>query len=183
MPLANGLSDNKTVFRSFPLENIHPDARIGLPPEHRDYKPGTYHYGVYVPLSARIGAFCTIDGGIESPTRIGERVFAMKGCHFGHDCVIGDDTEIAPHACIGGHVHIGRNVKIGMGAVIRNRVRIGDGAVIGCGAVVTKDVSPHTVVIGNPARFHKMAYELHVVPGPEPTDLEMWNEQYERARK
>lgn len=172
------LSDNKTFFRSFPLENIHPTALIGLPPEHRDHKVGTYHYGVYVPETARIGAYCTIDGGLEDVTRIGERVFVMKGCHVGHCSQIGDDTEIAPHAVIGGHVTIGRNVKIGMGAVIRNRIRIGDGAQIGCGSVVTKDVPPHQVWVGNAARFLRMAYELHVVQ----TDKEMWDEQFERGR-
>ena len=160
------------------LTNIHPSAEIGLPPEHRDYKYGTYHYGAYVPKSTKIGAYCTVDGGLDNATRIGERCFIMKGVHIGHDCVIGDDTEIAPHACIGGHVTIGRNVKIGMGAIIRNRTRIGDGAQIGCGAVVVKDVSPHTVVVGNPAGFLKMTYRLHTAQ----EDDEVWNEQFERSR-
>lgn len=176
------ISDNETYFVNHSFTNIHPSAVVGFPPEHRDYKPGTKHFGAYVPKSAQIGAFCSVDGGRLEPTRLGENVVLLKGVHIGHDCQIGNDTEIAPHTCVGGHVNIGRGVKIGMGAVIRNRVRIGDGAVIGCGAVVTKDVSPHTVVVGNPARFHKMAYELHVVPGPEPTDMEMWSEQFERGR-
>lgn len=172
------LSDNKTLFVRHQFENIHPSAEVGLPPEHRDYKMGTKHYGVHIPESARIGKLCTIDGGLHDVTRIGERCFILAGVHIGHDSTVGNDTEIAPHACIGGHVTIGKNVKIGMGAVIRNRVRIGDGAVVGCGAVVVKDVSPHTVVVGNPAEFHKMTYELHVVK----TDDEMWNEQFERGR-
>lgn len=182
------LSDNETYFVNHSFTNIHPSAVVGFPPEHRDYKPGTKHFGVFIPKSARVGAYCTIDGGRLEATRIGERVFVMKGCHIGHDSVIGDDTEIAPHVVVGGHVTVGRNVKIGLGAIIRSRMRIGDGAVIGAGAIVVKDVSPHTVVIGNPARFHKMTYELHVVQPivgefPHQTDEEMWNEQFERGRK
>jgi acetyltransferase-like isoleucine patch superfamily enzyme len=44
------------------------------------------------------------------------------------------------------------DVAIGAGAVILPGVRIGRGALIGAGAVVTKDVPPSAVVVGNPAR-------------------------------
>lgn len=44
------------------------------------------------------------------------------------------------------------DVWIGSGAVITDGVRVGKGAVIAAGAVVTKDVVPHTVVGGVPAR-------------------------------
>ena len=42
--------------------------------------------------------------------------------------------------------------SIGSGAVLLPGVRIGKGARIGAGAVVTKDVPPGAVVVGNPAR-------------------------------
>lgn len=44
------------------------------------------------------------------------------------------------------------DVWLGAGAVITDGVRIGKGAVVAAGAVVTKDVPPHTVVAGVPAR-------------------------------
>jgi acetyltransferase-like isoleucine patch superfamily enzyme len=44
------------------------------------------------------------------------------------------------------------DVWIGSGAVITDGVRVGQGAVVAAGAVVTKDVEPHTVVGGVPAR-------------------------------
>ena len=47
------------------------------------------------------------------------------------------------------------DVWIGAGAVITDGVRIGKGAVVAAGAVVTKDVPPHTVVGGVPARVLK----------------------------
>jgi UDP-2-acetamido-3-amino-2,3-dideoxy-glucuronate N-acetyltransferase len=45
-----------------------------------------------------------------------------------------------------------RGAAIGSGAVIGGGVRIGERATIGAGAVVTHDVDPGEVVVGNPAR-------------------------------
>ena len=44
---------------------------------------------------------------------------------------------------------------IGTGAIILPRITIGRGATVGAGAVVTKDVEPMSVVIGNPAHCIK----------------------------
>ncbi len=44
---------------------------------------------------------------------------------------------------------------IGAGAIILDGVRVGKGAVVGAGAVVTRDIPPHTVVVGSPARVVK----------------------------
>ena len=47
---------------------------------------------------------------------------------------------------------IRRGARVGGGAVICPGVEIGEEAFVGAGAVVTKDVPPRTVVVGNPAR-------------------------------
>ncbi len=44
------------------------------------------------------------------------------------------------------------DVWLGSGAVITDGVRVGKGSVVAAGAVVTRDVEPHTVVAGVPAR-------------------------------
>lgn len=49
-------------------------------------------------------------------------------------------------------VVIGRRSWIGFGATILKGVTVGEGAVIGAKAVVTRDVPPYCVVVGNPAR-------------------------------
>lgn len=49
-------------------------------------------------------------------------------------------------------VWIGDNVWIGYRAMILKGVTIGDGAIIAANAVVTKDVPPHSIVAGNPAK-------------------------------
>ena len=56
-------------------------------------------------------------------------------------------------------VTIENDVWIGAGSVILNGVTIGKGSVIGCGSVVTRDVPPHTVVAGNPAKVIRTVNE------------------------
>ena len=50
---------------------------------------------------------------------------------------------------------IGNNVFIGANSVVIGEIIIGDGAIIGAGSVVTKDVPPNAIVIGNPAKVIK----------------------------
>jgi acetyltransferase-like isoleucine patch superfamily enzyme len=47
---------------------------------------------------------------------------------------------------------IRRGARVGGGAVLCPGVEIGEEAFVGAGAVVTKDVPPRTIVVGNPAR-------------------------------
>jgi acetyltransferase-like isoleucine patch superfamily enzyme len=56
---------------------------------------------------------------------------------------------------------IRRRARVGGGAVLCPGVEIGEEAFVGAGAVVTKDVPPRVVVVGNPARV------LRDVPGDE----------------
>jgi UDP-2-acetamido-3-amino-2,3-dideoxy-glucuronate N-acetyltransferase len=55
------------------------------------------------------------------------------------------------HAAIKGPT-IRRGARIGGGAVLCPGIEIGEDAFVGAGAVVTKDVAPRVIVVGNPAR-------------------------------
>jgi acetyltransferase-like isoleucine patch superfamily enzyme len=48
-------------------------------------------------------------------------------------------------------VTLGSDIWIGMGVCILPGVTLGDGCVVGAGAVVTRDVEPYVIVVGNPA--------------------------------
>ena len=49
-------------------------------------------------------------------------------------------------------MRIGRNCWIGAGAILLPGVTVGDNSVIGAGSVVTRDVPPNVVAVGNPCR-------------------------------
>lgn len=94
---------------------------------------------------------------VEAGAKIGRHFHANIYSYVAHECVIGDFVTFAPRVSCNGNIHIGDGVHIWTGAMIRNGsparpLVIGAGAVIGMGAVVTKDVPPHTMVFGNPAR-------------------------------
>lgn len=50
---------------------------------------------------------------------------------------------------------------IGIGSIILPGVKIGEGSIVGAGAVVTKDVPPYSVVVGNPARILRKRVNGH----------------------
>ncbi|MBN2106596.1 MAG: CatB-related O-acetyltransferase [Deltaproteobacteria bacterium] len=61
-------------------------------------------------------------------------------------------------------LHIGHDVWIGDHAVILSTVKsIGTGAVIAAGAIVTKDVPPYALVLGNPARVVRYRFPAETI--------------------
>lgn len=135
-----------------PSANVSPLAMIGDAPEHRDWSDLRLPKRPVIGPGARIGAFSTVDSGIERPTTIGSRTWLMKHVHIGHDAVIGENCELAPGVVVAGHCEIGNGVRIGVNACLRPFIKVGDGARIGAGAVVVKDVPPGEVWVGNPAK-------------------------------
>ena len=108
-----------------------------------------------------IGGFDNVirDGTVICPgTRITNSIIIENGVllnlnvSIGHDSIIGEYSELCPNVNISGHCQLGQKVFVGTGAVILPEISIGDEAIIGAGAVVTKDVKPSAIVVGNPAK-------------------------------
>lgn len=53
--------------------------------------------------------------------------------------------------------------RIGGGSVIMQGVTIGKNSLVGAGSVVTKDVPPKTVVVGNPAKFLRNVFDWEII--------------------
>lgn len=86
----------------------------------------------------------------------GKRVLITDNAHGASDK---DLLDIAPNQrplSSKGPVVVEDNVWIGEKASVMPGVRIGKGAIIGANAVVTKDIPPYAVAVGNPARVIKI---------------------------
>jgi acetyltransferase-like isoleucine patch superfamily enzyme len=117
-------------------------------------------YKVYMryPKKVIIGEYTTINRGAtligsyynkNTEIRIGNNVAIGPYCTFysaGHDYRYLNLPDIAQS------IIIEDNVWIGGRTVILPGVRLGEGCIIGAGSIVTKDVSPWCVAVGNPAK-------------------------------
>lgn len=98
-----------------------------------------------------IGSLISEFSIITTNSRIGRFLHLNRYASISHDCIIGDFVTFGPYASCNGNVVIENGVYIGSGAIIKQGIVVGKNSTIGMGAVVTKDVEPHTIVIGNPA--------------------------------
>jgi virginiamycin A acetyltransferase len=62
-----------------------------------------------------------------------------------------------------GPVSIGNNVWIGDNVMILSGVIIGDGAVLGAGSVVTKNIPPYSIAVGNPVEVIKKRFSDEII--------------------
>jgi acetyltransferase-like isoleucine patch superfamily enzyme len=99
-----------------------------------------------------IGRFCSFSGAfgieIDDDVLIGPYTMVESVDHVRKDLEI----PISQQGYCGSTVHIGKGSWIGAGVLILSGVTIGENCIVGAGAVVTRDVTPRTVVAGIPAK-------------------------------
>jgi UDP-2-acetamido-3-amino-2,3-dideoxy-glucuronate N-acetyltransferase len=119
--------------------------------------------------NAVIGENCNICAHtlIEGDVILGNNVTVKSGVYIWDGTRIEDDVFIGPNATFTNDpmprskiypekfkgITVHKNASIGANATILPGIIIGEGAMVGAGAVVTKDVPPLAVVIGNPAQI------------------------------
>ena len=103
---------------------------------------------------------------VSSHTFICEGVTIEDNVFIGHNVTFVNDTYPRATTPAGGlqtekdwkveRTLVKKGASIGSGVTILANVVIGEGALVGAGSVVTKDVPPFNVVVGNPAKVVKL---------------------------
>jgi acetyltransferase-like isoleucine patch superfamily enzyme len=129
--------------------------------------------GIWIGEDSLIGEYNVIRG--QGGVRIGQRVYTSPMVQIIAVNHVFDDPArpFIDQGITAEGIIIEDDVWIGSGAVITDGIRIGRGAVVAAGAVVTRDVEPHTVVGGVPARVLRRVGEaglrearrVHFAPG------------------
>ncbi len=112
---------------------------------------------------------------VDNDVQIGDRVKIQNYVSVFHGVTLGDGVFVGPHVCFTNDLRprainvdgslksaqdwvvtptlVRRGASLGANSTIVAGVTIGDFSMVGAGAVVTKDVPPHGLVVGNPARL------------------------------
>lgn len=75
---------------------------------------------------------------------------------------------------------MGNDVWIGHGAVVLPGVTLGNGAAVGAGAIVTKDVPPFAIVVGNPGRILRYRFAPEIIAALE--RIAWWDWTHDQLR-
>jgi acetyltransferase-like isoleucine patch superfamily enzyme len=150
-----------------PYQCIAPDVKLG---QNVRLSKFINLYGCEIGDESKIGAFVEIQKNasvgerckISSHTFICEGVTIEDNVFIGHGVMFINDSFPRATAADGNlqteadwkveRTVVKKGASIGSGATILSNVSIGENAIVGAGSVVTKDVPPSSIVVGNPAR-------------------------------
>jgi len=150
-----------------PYQCIAPDVKLG---QNVKLSKFINLYGCEIGDESKIGAFVEIQKNasvgrrckISSHTFICEGVTIEDNVFIGHGVMFINDSYPRATAADGNlqteadwkveRTVVKKGASIGSGAAILSNISIGENAIVGAGSVVTKDVPPSSIVVGNPAK-------------------------------
>lgn len=145
---------------------VHPTANVS---EAAKIGAGTKIWiNVQIREGASIGSKCVVskDVYIDHGVSIGDRCKIQNSVSVYNGVTIADDVFVGPNVSFTNDrvprafnqgwkitpTRIGEGASLGANATIICGVTVGQFAMVAAGSVVTKDVAPYTLVMGNPAR-------------------------------
>jgi acetyltransferase-like isoleucine patch superfamily enzyme/dTDP-4-dehydrorhamnose 3,5-epimerase-like enzyme len=155
------MSTNEQNLFIHPHAIVEPGARIGTGTRIEAF--------ARVLAGARIGAHCHLCDHVfvEHDVTVGNEVTIKCGVYLWDGVELHDQVFVGPNAAFTNDKYpragrppehyartiVCRAASIGANATLLPGVRIGEKAMVGAGAVVTRDVPPNAIVMGNPARI------------------------------
>ena len=121
---------------------------------------GSYTGANTVLKHVRLGKYCSVSWNVSATGNMHDyrRITSHPFTYLKSFGIVEKNTPLNHQT-----INIGNDVWIGSNVCILAGVSIGDGAVIGAGGVVTKDVPPYAIIVGNPGRVLKYRYEEDII--------------------
>jgi UDP-2-acetamido-3-amino-2,3-dideoxy-glucuronate N-acetyltransferase len=152
------------------FQQIAPDVKLG---KNTRVFAFVNLYGCEIGDDVKIGTFVEIQKGakIGNRCKISSHTFICEGVTLEDEVFVGHNVtftnDLFPRAtsktgqlqteadwtCL--PTLVKRGASIGSGVTLLCGITVGENALIGAGSVVTKDVPPHSIVAGNPAKVIK----------------------------
>lgn len=177
---------NRLCFLKNTIKN--PNIQVGDYTYYDDFedvanfeKNVKYHFD-FVGDKLIIGKFCMIASDVKFIMNGGNHLTEALSAYpfeiFGNGWEGAMDGKTYPHK---GDICIGNDVWIGYNATIMAGVTVGDGAIIAANATVTKDVSPYSIVGGNPAQEIKKRFSEDIIS--QLLSLQWWNWEIDKITR
>lgn len=159
-----GCSISKDVVIDATQGQVHLGEKIWIGPRTL-VQSGGYLLKIGMGSSVQAGCFLVGEVKIGSAVVIAPNVYASSGNHFFDikpHLPIRDQDNLAPlhNAIISSPINIEDDCWIGINVAVMRGVTIGRGSIIGANAVVTKDIPPYSIAVGNPARAIKQRLDF-----------------------
>jgi len=119
-------------------------------------------------VDTEVGRYATIGsrvsvGGFNHPVNwlsVHEFQYRDTSRIYGANVYTAADSVHQPHSL---DTNLGDDVWVGDNVVILRGVKVSTGVIVGAGSVVTKDIEPYMIAVGNPARVLRPRFEPSVV--------------------
>uniref|UniRef100_A0A7S0BF58 UDP N-acetylglucosamine O-acyltransferase C-terminal domain-containing protein n=1 Tax=Rhodosorus marinus TaxID=101924 RepID=A0A7S0BF58_9RHOD len=134
--------------------SVFENALLGNIPQDKKYRGEPTRTEIGQNSTVREGAIIergTVQGG--GVTKVGSNVLVMSGVYIGHDCTVGDECVIGNRTSLAGHCELQKGATVGGHSTVVQRVTIGAESMVGARSYLQRDVIPHTLVSGTPARL------------------------------
>jgi acetyltransferase-like isoleucine patch superfamily enzyme len=122
-----------------------------------------------------IGRFCSIGPGVKNhlgnhPSRV---FVSTHPSFYSPDSPTGAFVDQVHFEGYGQNVEIGNDVWVGAESLLMDGITIGNGAIVAARSVVTKDVSPYSIVGGTPAKLIRYRFDEEEIELLE--ESQWWN--------
>jgi UDP-2-acetamido-3-amino-2,3-dideoxy-glucuronate N-acetyltransferase len=150
------------------MKKVSPDVKLGENVKIYDF---VNLYGCEIDDNTKIGTFVEIQKGskVGKNCKISSHTFICEGVTIEDNVFIGHNVtfinDLFPRATTSdGKIQtendwkciptiVKKGASIGSSVTVLCGITIGENAIVGAGSVVTKSVSPNTIVVGNPAKL------------------------------